>query len=80
MYWFCLSKVFEFVDTIFLRLRKRPVILLHWYHHICTMAYCWHGTYGIEHGADASGWFFAAMNLVRRRHAAGACCARLGAR
>jgi len=63
VYWFCMSKTWEFVDTVFLRLKKRPVILLHWYHHICTMSYCVHGTWGIVHGADASGWFFAAINL-----------------
>lgn len=40
VFWFDVSKGPEFVDTLFLRLRKRPVILLHWYHHIMTFAFC----------------------------------------
>ena len=53
----------EFVDTIFLRLRKKPVIFLHWYHHIMTMIYCW---YGNQLGTffNCSGWYFASMNLT----------------
>merc|ERR1719502_696310 len=60
--YFNLSKMPEFVDTIFLRLRKRPVIFLHWYHHIVTMLYCW---YGNQEGVvfNCSGMFFGAMNL-----------------
>eukprot|EP01126_Amoeba_proteus_P042919 TRINITY_DN4677_c0_g1_i1.p1 TRINITY_DN4677_c0_g1~~TRINITY_DN4677_c0_g1_i1.p1 ORF type:complete len:289 (-),score=39.26 TRINITY_DN4677_c0_g1_i1:219-1085(-) len=38
---FCLSKIPEFLDTFFLVLRKRPVIFLHWYHHVATMWFCW---------------------------------------
>ena len=60
--YFNLSKMPEFVDTLFLRLRKRPVIFLHWYHHIMTMLYCW---YGNQEGVafNCSGMFFGAMNL-----------------
>ena len=56
---FCLSKVPELIDTLFLCLKKKPVIFLHWYHHIVTMLYCW----------DAwvlqvnQGGYFATMNL-----------------
>jgi elongation of very long chain fatty acids protein 6 len=61
--YFNLSKMPEFVDTIFLRLRKKPVIFLHWYHHIVTMIYCW---YGNQLGTffNCSGWYFASMNLT----------------
>ena len=61
--YFNLSKMPEFVDTIFLRLRKKPVIFLHWYHHIMTMIYCW---YGNQLGTffNCSGWYFASMNLT----------------
>ena len=60
---FNLSKMGEFVDTIFLRLRKKPVIFLHWYHHILTMLYCWYGnTAGSRF--NCTGWYFAAMNLT----------------
>ena len=38
---FCLSKIAEFGDTIFLVLRKRPVIFLHWYHHVTVLVFTW---------------------------------------
>ncbi len=48
------------MDTVFIVLRKRPLIFLHWYHHILTLIYCWDAwAQQIENG----GWF-AGMNLV----------------
>lgn len=41
-YWtflFTMSKIMEFGDTIFIVLRKKPLIFLHWYHHVLTMNY-----------------------------------------
>uniref|UniRef100_A0A914H642 Elongation of very long chain fatty acids protein n=2 Tax=Globodera rostochiensis TaxID=31243 RepID=A0A914H642_GLORO len=41
-YWgwmFVMSKAPELGDTMFLILRKRPVIFLHWYHHALTFLY-----------------------------------------
>jgi len=57
---FCLSKIPEMIDTLFLVARGRPVILLHWYHHITVAWYCiisW-GTLSV------SGSSYAAMNLT----------------
>eukprot|EP01128_Nolandella_sp_AFSM9_P007260 TRINITY_DN3926_c0_g1_i1.p1 TRINITY_DN3926_c0_g1~~TRINITY_DN3926_c0_g1_i1.p1 ORF type:complete len:273 (+),score=40.39 TRINITY_DN3926_c0_g1_i1:32-850(+) len=38
---FLISKFFELGDTVLLVLRKRPVIFLHWYHHVTVLLYCW---------------------------------------
>jgi len=61
--WFCVSKIVEFGDTIFIVLHKRPLIFLHWYHHVMTMLYCW---YAVRIGSSytCAGWWFAIMNLI----------------
>src|SRR3989338_939572 len=57
---FCASKFAELLDTVFLVLRKRPVIFLHWYHHIATLLYCWDA---LSHFANVSA-IFCIMNLA----------------
>eukprot|EP00467_Chlorarachnion_reptans_P000644 CAMPEP_0114525608 /NCGR_PEP_ID=MMETSP0109-20121206/22526_1 /TAXON_ID=29199 /ORGANISM="Chlorarachnion reptans, Strain CCCM449" /LENGTH=1065 /DNA_ID=CAMNT_0001707223 /DNA_START=214 /DNA_END=3412 /DNA_ORIENTATION=+ len=42
MYIFYLSKMLEFLDTFFLILAKKKVILLHKVHHLTTMSLVWH--------------------------------------
>lgn len=39
---FMWSKAVELGDTFFLILRKRPVIFLHWYHHVSVLLFTWH--------------------------------------
>lgn len=57
---FCLSKIPELVDTVFVVLRKKPLIFLHWYHHVTVLLFCWN-SYVTESGA---GHFFASMNYT----------------
>lgn len=40
-YMFVLSKLPELGDTLFIVLRKQPLIFLHWYHHITVLLYSW---------------------------------------
>lgn len=60
--WFNATKILEWVDTVFLILRKKEVGFLHWFHHLLTFVYCWHATL-FSYRSDASGVFFAGMNL-----------------
>jgi hypothetical protein len=57
---FILSKIPELVDTVFIVLRKKPLIFLHWYHHVTVLVYCWHA-YVTESGA---GLYFISMNYT----------------
>ncbi|GFU12899.1 elongation of very long chain fatty acids protein 6 [Nephila pilipes] len=39
---FSYSKVPELCDTLFIVLRKQPLIFLHWYHHITVLLFTWY--------------------------------------
>jgi len=58
--YFCLSKIPELLDTVFIVLRKRPLRFLQYYHHIATMWFCWAAwARKLECGGT-----FAVMNLL----------------
>ena len=57
---FILSKIPELFDTAFIILRKKPLIFLHWYHHVTVLLYCWN-SYVTESGA---GIYFVTMNYA----------------
>lgn len=59
-YLFIMSKLPELVDTLFIVLRKQPLIFLHWYHHATVLIYCWYS----YHDFTASGLWFMTMNYV----------------
>jgi len=63
-YWtfmFVMSKVPELGDTIFIVLRKQPLIFLHWYHHITVLLYTW---YSFSEYTAAARWFITMNYLV----------------
>jgi hypothetical protein len=55
---FILSKFPELIDTLFIVVHKKPLIFLHWYHHITVLLYCWHSYVT----TSPSGLFFVVMN------------------
>ena len=57
---FIWSKFAELLDTVFLVLRKKPVNLLHWFHHATVLLYCWYA--GMFE--TPTGIFFALMNFA----------------
>jgi len=57
---FVVSKIPELFDTFFIVMRKRPLIFLHWYHHVTVLLFCWH-SYATE---SPTGLYFIAMNYT----------------
>lgn len=58
---FVLSKLPEFGDTIFIVLRKQPLIFLHWYHHILTLLYSW---YAFKEFTSSARWFVVMNSFI----------------
>lgn len=57
---FILSKIPELVDTVFIVLRKKPLIFLHWYHHVTVLLFCWNAYVD----RSSNGLYFVAMNYT----------------
>lgn len=57
---FIFSKIPELMDTVWLALKKREIILLHWYHHITVLLFCWWVGF---HTVGSLGLIFAGMNM-----------------
>ncbi|ESO08755.1 hypothetical protein HELRODRAFT_190584 [Helobdella robusta] len=55
---FAASKFVELGDTFFLVFKKRPVIFLHWYHHVTVLIYC---AYSYSDHVSSGRWY-GAMN------------------
>ncbi|XP_075831226.1 very long chain fatty acid elongase 3 [Microtus pennsylvanicus] len=56
-FWSCifvLSKVVELGDTVFIVLRKRPLIFIHWYHHSTVLLFT---SFGFKNKLPSGGWF-----------------------
>jgi hypothetical protein len=50
----------ELIDTFFIVIHKKPLIFLHWYHHITVLLYCWHSYVT----TSPTGIIFTAMNYT----------------
>mmetsp|Transcript_55380 Transcript_55380/g.82396 ORF Transcript_55380/g.82396 Transcript_55380/m.82396 type:complete len:246 (+) Transcript_55380:331-1068(+) len=57
---FVLSKIPELLDTFFIVIHKKPLIFLHWYHHVTVLLYSWY-SYVLK---NPSGLFSTAMNYT----------------
>jgi elongation of very long chain fatty acids protein 6 len=57
---FIWSKIPELIDTVFIVLRKKPLIFLHWYHHVTVLLFCWNAYVT----ASGAGLYFVAMNYT----------------
>lgn len=61
---FCWSKIPELIDSVFIVLRKKPLIFLHWYHHVTVLLFCWEAYVSTA----SNGLFFTAMNYSVSQH------------
>eukprot|EP01027_Heterolobosea_sp_BB2_P022016 GEZU01032389.1.p1 GENE.GEZU01032389.1~~GEZU01032389.1.p1 ORF type:complete len:268 (+),score=104.67 GEZU01032389.1:177-980(+) len=59
-YIFYISKYYEFLDTVILVLRKKPLLFLHVYHHLVTAACC----YLLLEGRVSMSWQLTFLNSL----------------
>jgi elongation of very long chain fatty acids protein 6 len=55
-----ISKIPELFDTVFIVLRKKELMFLHWYHHVTVLLFCWNAYASVA----GSGLYFMAMNYT----------------
>lgn len=58
LFAFLLSKPPEMIDTVLLILQKKPLIFLHWFHHLTVTVFCWYAGRSLI----PSGLWYATMN------------------
>ena len=56
---FMASKFVEFGDTAFIVLRKKPLMFLHWYHHVTVLLFTWYAVLTVS----STGRWFIVMNF-----------------
>lgn len=58
MFLYCLSKPLEFMDTVWLMAKHKPILTLHWTHHVFTFLFTWQAA---MRGATTDNHFYGVM-------------------
>jgi len=60
---FLMSKFVELGDTAILALRRKPIIFLHWYHHVTVLLYCWYAVLTQNSCCIVFGWMNSCVHM-----------------